>query len=124
MVIYFFGTLDLEYEFSKEYAFILITGQSRNPKEVIKRINEEIEKAISNGLNEEDFERNKKKIYGDYITEYNSVEESARMFLADYFKDINSFEYLEEYKNVDKKYAEEILKKVFVLDKEITSIVI
>lgn len=46
------------------------------------------------------------------------------MFLADYFKDINSFEYLEEYKNVDKKYAEEILKKVFVLDKEITSIVI
>ena len=46
------------------------------------------------------------------------------MFLAYYFKDINSFEYLEEYKNVDKKYAEEILKKVFVLDKEITSIVI
>ena len=53
------GTLDLEYDFSKEYAFILITGQSREPKKVIKRINEEIENAIKNGLNEEDFLRNK-----------------------------------------------------------------
>lgn len=118
------GTLDLEYEFSREYAFALITGQSRQPKEVIKRINEEIEKAISNGLNEEDFERNKKKIYGDYIIEYNSVEDTARMFISDYFKEINSFDYLEEFKNINKEYAENILKNVFKLDKEVTSIVV
>lgn len=118
------GTLDLEYEYSKEYAFILITGQSREPKKVIQRINEEIENALKNGLNESDFERNKKKIYGNYITEYNSVEESARMFLADYFKGINSFEYLEEYENVTKEYAEEILKKTLLLDKEVISTVV
>jgi len=118
------GTLDLEYEFSREYAFVLITGQSREPKDVVKRINEEIEKAVSNGLNEEDFERNKKKIYGDYITEYNSVEETSRMLISDYFKGINSFDYLEEYSKVDKKYAEDVLKDVFKLNKEVTSIVI
>lgn len=117
------GTLDLEYEYSREYAFVLITGQSRKPKKVYERINKEIENAIKNGLNSEDFERNKKKIYGDYITEYNSVEDTARMFLADYFKGVNSFEYLEEYINVTKEYAEEILREVFDLNKEVLSIV-
>ena len=117
------GTLDLEYEYSREYAFVLITGQSRKPKKVYERINKEIENAIKNGLNSEDFERNKKKIYGDYITEYNSVEDTARMFLADYFKGVNSFEYLEEYTNVTKEYAEEILREVFDLNKEVLSIV-
>lgn len=117
------GNLDLEYEYSREYAFILITGQSRNPKKVYNKINEEIKKAIENGLNSDDFERNKKKIYGDYITEYNSVENTARMFLADYFKGVNSFDYLEEYTNVTKEYTEEILKKVFNINKEILSVV-
>ncbi len=117
------GTLDLEYEYSKQYAFVLITGQSRNVEAVIKRINEEIQNAIKNGLNEENFSRNKKKIYGDYITEYNSVEETARMFLADYFKGVNSFDYLEEYNNVTKEYAEQILKEVLTEEKEVTSIV-
>ena len=117
------GTLDGEYEFSKEYAFVLITGTSRQPQKVIDRINEEITNAIKKGLNEEDFERNKKKIYGEYITDYNSVEETARIFLADYFKGINSFDYLEEYNNVTKEYAESVLKDVLDLNKEVVSIV-
>ena len=118
------GTLDLEYDYSKEYAYILINGQSREPKKVIQRINEEIENAIKNGLNEEDFLRNKKKIYGDHIVEYNSVEDTARMFLVDYFKGVNSFDYLEEYENVTKEYAEKVLKQVLDKSKEVTSIVL
>ena len=117
------GPLDPEYEFGKNYAFVLISGVSRNPEEVIKKINAEIKNAKENGLNEADFSRNKKKLYGDYITEYNSVDETARMFLADSFKGVNSFEYLEKYEEVTKEYAEEILKTVFVEEKEISSIV-
>lgn len=117
------GNFDIEYEFTKHYAFSLITGVSRSPEEVIKRVDEEIEKAKKEGLNEEDFLRNKKKLYGDYITEYNSVDETARMFMSDYFKDVNSFEYLDKYKEVTKEYSEEILKEVFVEERKVTSIV-
>lgn len=46
------------------------------------------------------------------------------MFISDYFKEINSFDYLEEFENIDKSYAENILRNVFKLDKEVTSIVI
>lgn len=117
------GQIDLEYEFTKNYAFVILSGVSRNAEEVIKRIKEVIEEAKQNGLNEEDFLRNKKKLYGDYITEYNSVDETARMFLADYFKGINAFDYLNKYEEVTKEYAEKILGKVFVEEKRVTSIV-
>ena len=117
------GQIDLEYEFTKNYAFVILSGVSRNAEEVIKRIKEVIEEAKQNGLNEADFLRNKKKLYGDYITEYNSVDETARIFLADYFKGINAFDYLNKYEEVTKEYAEEILGKVFVEEKRVTSIV-
>lgn len=117
------GQIDPEYEFTKNYAFVILSGVSRNAEEVIKRIKEVIEEAKQNGLNEADFLRNKKKLYGDYITEYNSVDETARMFLADYFKGINAFDYLNKYEEVTKEYAEKILGKVFVEEKRVTSIV-
>ena len=46
------------------------------------------------------------------------------MFLVDYFKGINAFDYLEEYDNVTKEYAEQVLKQVLVMDKEVNSIVL
>ena len=117
------GTFDHDYEFSKYHAFALITGVSRNPEEVIKRVNKEIEKARQEGLNEKDFLRNKKKLYGDYIAEYNSVDETARVFMSDYFKGINSFDYLEKYDEVTKEYTEKVLKEIFVEEAEVNSIV-
>lgn len=116
------GALDYDYEFGANYAFVIISGNSRNPEKVIESVKQEIENAKKNGLNAEDFERNKKKLYGSYISDYNSVDETARMFLVDYFKGINSFEYLEKYKDVTKDYAEKILNEVFVEDKRVHSI--
>lgn len=45
------------------------------------------------------------------------------MFLADYFKGINSFDYLEEYSQVSLKYANQILKDVFRENNMVVSIV-
>ena len=114
---------DLDYEFSKQYAHILISGIARNPQNVVKELKSAIEEYKKCGLNEEDFNRIKKKIYGDYVTEYNDVSNIARMFLADYFKGINSFDYLEEYSQVSLKYANQILKDVFRENNMVVSIV-
>ena len=117
------GPLDGDYDFSKNYAFLLITGASRKPEEVIKKIKSEIEKAKNIGIDQESFERSKKKFYGDTIVEYNSVEETARMFLSDYFKGINAFEYLEKYEEVTKEYTEQVLREVFSEERSVVSIV-
>lgn len=114
---------DLDYEFSKQYAHILISGVAKNPQNVVKELKQEIEKVKKDGLNKEQFERVKKKIYGEYITEYNDVSNIARMFLSDYFKGVNSFDYLEEFSTVTIEYAEQVLKEVFNEDKMVVSIV-
>ena len=104
---------DLEYEFSKQYAHVLVGGQSKNPEKIYESFKNEIAKLKENGLEDEHFERIKRKLYGDYVTEYNSVANIARMFLADSFKGINSFDYIEKFNTVTKEYAEQILKELF-----------
>ena len=45
--------------------------------------------------------------------EYNNIADISRMFLTDFFKGINSFDYLEEYNLVTKDYTEQILHEIF-----------
>ncbi len=117
------STPDLDYEFSKQYAHILISGQSKNPKEIVLKVTEKIQELKKNGINEEEFNRIKKKIYGNYVTEYNSVAEISRMFLADYFKGINSFDYLENYNLITLDYTTQILNEIFTEENMVVSIV-
>ena len=52
----------IDYEFSEEYAHIVISGQSNDSEEVYKMFKEEIENYKNNELNIDHFERIKKKI--------------------------------------------------------------
>ena len=117
------GEPSLDYEFTKEYAHIMITGQSRNSDKVNEKFKEEIKRIKKEGIDEKHFNRIKKKIYGDFIAEYNDVGSIARMFLADSFKGINSFDYLEKHNEVSKEYTEQILNEVFKEEKMILSVV-
>ena len=76
-----------------------------------------------NPLDTEAFNRIKKRIYGEYVKEYNDTSDIARMFLADFFKGINSFDYLEEIVTINEQYAEQILKEVFDDKKMIISVI-
>lgn len=118
-----FGEPDLDYEFSDEYAHILISGQSKNPNIVKPKMEELVEEYKTNGLNEEHFNRIRKKVYGDYVVEYNNVGDIARMFLADKMKGINSFDYIENYNSVTKDFTEEILKNVFKKENMVMSVI-
>ena len=103
----------IDYEFSEEYAHIVISGQSNDSEEVYKMFKEEIENYKKNGLNINHFERIKKKIYGEYVVEYNNISEIARTFLTDSMKKISSFDYIEQYKVITKEYVEQVLKEIF-----------
>ena len=114
---------DMDYEFSNEYAHILISGTSKNPKKVEEELNRTIKNLKNNGIEEQEFERSKRKLYGDYVTEYNNVGDIARMFLSDAMKGIFSFDYIEKYETVTREYVEEILKNIFKQENKILSIV-
>lgn len=83
----------------------------------------EIENMKKNGFVEKDFERMKRKIYGEFVTEFNDVASISRMFLADTVKQINSFDYVDEFDNITMDYAKDILNELFVEDKMVLSVI-
>lgn len=112
-----------EYEFTKQYAHVLITGKSKNPQKIAEMLKTQITNYKKEGLDSNHFERIKKKVYGDYVTQYDDVGNIARMFLSDYFKEINSFDYIDKINELDIEYTNKILNEVFDLDKMVISIV-
>ncbi len=113
----------LEYEFTSNYAHVAITGQSNNPDKLLEKMEEEIDRLKVEGLDLEHFERIKNMLYGNTVKEFNNVSDIARMFISDYFKGVNSFEYLENYKQISVEYVYEILKEVFLKENTVISIV-
>ena len=113
--LYETGTLleepDMDYEFSKQYAHVVISGQSERPHDVYNKLKDEIEKYIKNGLDSKHFERIKKKVYGDYVVEYNNIADISRMFLSDSMKNISSFDYIEQYNQVSKEYTRKNIRR-------------
>ena len=114
---------ELDYEFSKQYAHVTISGQSNNPEKITEELVKEIEDLKRNGIEEKIFNRVKKKIYGEYVKEFNDVSNIAGMFMSDYFKGVNSFDYIENYSQVTKQYTEQILDEVLDKNKMVLSIV-
>lgn len=114
---------DTSYEFSTQYAHVLISGTSKQPKKVAEKIAQKIEEIKNNGIENEEFERAKRKLYGDYVVEYNSVADIARMFLADTIKNVQTFEYIEKFETVTKEYTQKILNEIFNNDNKVLSII-
>lgn len=114
---------DLEYEFSKNYAHILISGQSNNPQKVEKMFKDEVKNLKSRSINKEDFERIKRKLYGQFVTEFNDVSNIARLFLADSIKEVNTFDYVEKYDDITINYTTQILNEVFDEEKMVLSVI-
>ena len=112
-----------EYDFTDDYSHILISSVSRNPERFFEMFNKEIDSFLNKGINKQDFERTKKMIYGEYIKEFNDVSNIARIFLTDFMRGINSFDYIEEIITLDIEYAKQVLSDNFKTEKMVFSVV-
>ena len=118
-----YGTPGCDFEFANGYAHILLTGQANDPEKVYEEFKKKVAEFKEKGINTEDFERIKKSLYGSYVKEYDDVADTARMFLSDSMKGINSFEYLEEIDTINVEYMEQLLKNLFKEEKMVISVV-
>ena len=112
-----------DFEYARNYSHFFIQGQSINPEKVIEEIQNEIEFFLNRGISEEDFERMKKTVYGEYVKNYNDVSTIGNSAISNYFKGINMFNFFEEFETLTKEYVEEILKTVLREDRKVVSIV-
>ena len=105
--------LEFDYEFARDYAHCIIQGTSNDPEKVIEELKNEINFYKNQGISDADFERQKKKLYGEFVKDYNDVSTIGHMVISDCFKNLNSFMYFEEFDCLTKKDLEEVLNTVF-----------
>lgn len=89
------NTFSSEYVGEKDYGYSMVGGESKDPKRVYSIIEETI---LNNGikmLGEEKFERIKRKITGQFLSSFNSVEYIGSNFISYYMRNINLLYYLD-----------------------------
>ncbi len=118
-----FSEISCNYEFSKTFAHLLIQVQTLDVDYVVESIKKEIENLKKEGIKESDFERSKRKIYGELVMEFNDVSMIANGFIVNYFRDINPLDYFEEFDVLSKEYVEEILKEIFIEENCVLSVI-
>ncbi len=116
-----YESLTTSFEWSRDYAHILIQGKSENVDEVERILKARVKEVKNKKINEKEFERAKRKLYGLYVREFNNVDQTAMMFASNYFKKVNPFEYIENYKTLSLEYLEKILKETFNEEKSVKS---
>ncbi len=116
-------TFESEYTYDISYGHSMIGGESKDPEKVYDIISKELNRIKSAGVNDNDFQRLKKKTTGQHISSYNSVEFIANTFTAYYFKGINIFDYIEVLNDLNIDDVNSRFLKHFDIDKSIISIV-
>ncbi len=87
-------TFDTEYFEGYGYSAHLFTGESHEYEKVREYINEELTRVIKDGVNEEDFERIKKKHYGNFIMNFNDIDSISNSLIGSYFNGEGLFDQL------------------------------
>ncbi|RKN86459.1 EF-P 5-aminopentanol modification-associated protein YfmH [Paenibacillus ginsengarvi] len=112
-----------EYNTNSNYAFSIIGGDTKDPDELVRRVSEALEKAKTEGIDAESFERSKRKKIGGFMRMMNSPEAMANEFTKYEFRDANLFDVLDAYEAVTLEEANRRLREHADFDRFAISIV-
>ena len=70
------------YTISDSFAFNSIAGEADNPEAVLDKIREYLRSVAQEGLSREDFERGKRVMYAEFVTEFDSTDSIANNLLS------------------------------------------
>lgn len=86
---------DAGYVAEKDYGHTVLGGETADPEQLSERLWQGVKAAQSSGISPEQFEHNRKKMMGEFLKSFNSLEFIANNFPAYHFRRINFFTYLE-----------------------------
>ena len=78
-------SMSSDYNYGKQYAFLEISGEGKNPKEVYSRILSRISDLRENGFDREYLEIIKRALYGKFVKSLNDTDSLAVSFASAYF---------------------------------------
>lgn len=112
-----------EYIGELDYGYSLVGGESKDPKEVKRYIDEAVEALKVKGIPEEDFQRILKKQIGENLSYFNSLEYVGNSFVTYYFRGSNFLEYIEVLKTATLEEANGLLKDHFNPSNQVLSVI-
>lgn len=114
------SSFSYEYFHGPNYASIIFSGESKDPKKVSEIITEEIKSLHKSGLDKTMFEISKKSLYGQNISIFNSMPSIANILLDFSFSSRKFFDYITNISKANIDNANKIFDKI--LNPEYTSL--
>ena len=105
--------LDSGYSASPTTAYVMISGESDCPEILLEKIKGRISECREGGLDESDFNREKKCVYASYISDFDSTEDIAFAMTAYAYDGIDIFEQPKIIESISFEYVTELLNTVF-----------
>ncbi|MFD2670037.1 EF-P 5-aminopentanol modification-associated protein YfmH [Marinicrinis sediminis] len=112
-----------EYRSHPDYAFSIIGGDTPDADLLVKRLKEEIESVLREGIREADFERSRRKKIGGYLRMLNAPESIANQFTDYAFKGMDFFDTLTIYEELQLEQVNACMRAHFDWDQMAISIV-
>lgn len=107
------GLIDEQFSFrfaaECSYGHTLLGGRTKDPERLHEKLLAAIRETQKNGLAAESFRRQKRKLRGQVLESFNSLEFIANSYLAYHFREIDFFEILDVLESISIKDLEERL---------------
>lgn len=115
---------DAEYFTGTGYAATLFSGESNEPKRVTEKIKEAIKVLKENGVTQEEFERTRKRLYGEAIMSFNNINGIANGLVTTHFEGDDLFSEFNILSGLSLEDVNKALKNTFNADAQCLSVVL
>lgn len=116
-------TFDTEYFEGYGYSAHIFNGESAEPEKVRERINEEITKVMKNGVDNETFQRIKKKHYGSLIMDFDSIDSIGNSLISAYFNNEGIYDQLKLLESITVEDVNNRLRTAFSIENSSMSVI-
>ncbi len=113
-----------EYSSESNYGYVMVGGETRDPDLLYGRVMDGIENLKKAGIDQEQFERHRRKILGGYIRRFNSLEFIANNFLAYRFRGADLFELPSVLQEVKREEALALAAEILEPDRHAVSLIL
>ncbi|MBE7022214.1 MAG: insulinase family protein [Ruminococcaceae bacterium] len=120
---YILGGMDAETACEREYGYVVLSGESRNPEDVRDIIFEGLKKVQKEGLSSEEIERVCRAMTGRYIKQFNNLSGVAHQYMSQVFNGIGLFDFTEVIQKVTPMTLHERLTTYFDTERSVLSVI-
>ncbi len=116
-------TFDTEFFEGYGYSAHIFSGESYEYEKIRECINREIEKVQNDGVNKDDFDRIKKKHYGNFIMNFNDIDSISNSLIGEYFNGDGLFDQLAVLESITVDDVNRRLREAINIDNSSMSVI-